>query len=50
MRAKADLFGHVSEGALAIEAAGLFGRRGIVGSLRRNGSDGARNWRLARSA
>src|SRR5229473_3152819 len=43
-RAEADLLGYVSEGAFAVEAAGLFGRRRLIGGWRRSGSDGAHEW------
>src|SRR5258708_36751370 len=46
-RAKANLLGHVSEGALAIEAAGFIGRGRVIRGLRGGGSDGAHERRVA---
>src|SRR5260221_12130575 len=46
-RTEADLLGHVSEGALAIEAPGLIGRRRVIRGLRWSGGDSAHEWRLA---
>ncbi len=46
-RTEADLFGHMSEGAFAIKAAGLFRRRRVITGLRQSGSGGAQGWWLA---
>src|SRR5260370_37649253 len=49
-RAETDLLGHVSEGALAIEATGLFGRERIIRSLWRSRGHRAHEGWLASGA